>query len=63
MALTHLHTERTAAVNKLGNIPLTVAIAPWFREQLEDKSRLIKQRLKRLSVLLVASCKFFSYPP
>lgn len=41
VASTHLHTERPAAVNKLSNIPLTLAIAPRFRGKLEDKSRLI----------------------
>lgn len=48
MALTHLHAENAAAVNKLGNVPLALAVAPRFREKLEDKSGLItfKQSIK-----------------
>lgn len=32
--LAHLHTESPAAFNELGNVPLTLAVAPRFLEKL-----------------------------
>lgn len=38
--LAHLHTESPAAFNELGNVPLTLAVAPRFLEKLQRQSDL-----------------------
>lgn len=45
--LTHLHTESPAAFDKLGNVPLTLAVAPRLLEKLHTESKYISIRYRQ----------------
>lgn len=57
-ALTHLHTESPAAFNKLGYVPLTLAVAPRLLEKLRTKKKTQQHQISPNCQLIIDTEEF-----
>lgn len=57
-ALTHLHTESPAAFNKLGYVPLTLAVAPRLLEKLCTKKKTQQHQISPNCQLIIDTEEF-----